>query len=639
MCYQGGQGKSGRQQMQEVARYPNQMVQSINQQYCGPVYPSLVLPSNRIHLKLGGCSSKPGRLLNLLALPRDFPLALSFAHCLSLAAAGHTATPSHAHQVTSALSLCLKNLSKFLNRIDCLIPLKEVVLHQLSDIIWTLCARPMPPLPPAEGEGERVGHPTLYALPGKFVQSVQQELLKLYECETSKFSKSKSSSGESKLSFPPVDSIGAGGTGRFSTYFQALLELVLAVLHYQHQFHGGPTPLCAASSSSTPTLVSASCPSVSASSGSSVELLTDTSSSTIRETTPLAVSDSAPTAPPINTTAAVNSSRSEVSQSATPTACAAPGVATPTDPSAGKKLAKRTRSRKGLVKKEGAESAPKKEEWLNIVRQSASLLRAVASDGGGASFSSTPSLTSLQPLGKSVAGPAHPSGRLVVLLGLPEGLSLEAVEQGIRRVCKLYGGLYKEELYLPSQEDSPQQHCGHAVLELCCHAHTSAVCSALLATPSLQQEGTRLQALAVNTALSCGQQEAEAQELLMSFLCGRLATAGGGAACSSLTHIFNSSCSEDMSGVGMSQVSASLLKFFSTFAELCAISLDNFMGGVWEEFADEEGLLHLEGFLKCYERDFLLNKEFSTRGVWLGLIECGYDLHLERCVHYYPEAF
>lgn len=671
MCYQGGQGKAGRQQIQEVARYPNLMVQSINQQYCGPVYPSLVLPCNRIHLKLGGCSTKPGKVLNVLALPEEFPLALSFAHCLSQVATKRLSTSSTSsasqRQVTFALSVCLRSLSKFLNRIDCLIPLKEVVLHQLSDIMWTLCSHVDPAKlqsRPWTGEGpqqvsseeatgaqcrhqpgekeEKEEELTLYTIPSKFLQSAQQELLKLYESECGKFSKSKS--GDSKHAFPAVGGIGAGGLGRFSTYFQALLEFVLATLDYQHKFHGTAAASVPSSVSSSATLISSSNPNVSNSSighGGSTSSTTSTCASgnvdSASGASGSSTSISSDSQQPLNVTSSsdqvgatalvsgVNSSRSDFSPGT-----AAPVVATPTDPTAGKKLAKRTRSRKGLLKKESSESAPKKDEWLNVVHQSATLLRAIASHNLDPT-----SCVPIQQLQKASNTP-HPSSRLVVLLGLSSNLTLEAAELAIRRVCKLYGGLYKEELYLPSSSSDPLQHCGHAVLELCCGAHTSVACSALLAAPSLQQEGENMQALSVTNSLSCGQQETEAKKVLMGFLRWRL---GGGqgvnsAAVAAISDIFNSSCSESVSALTTSQVSSCLLKFFRTFAGICTVSTDNFMGGLWEEFADQNGLLDVEGFKKCMEQDFLLDDEFSMRGVWLGLIECGYDLHLERYVHY-----
>ena len=189
-------------------------------------------------------------------------------------------------------------------------------------------------------------------------------------------------------------------------------------------------------------------------------------------------------------------------------------------------------------------------------------------------------------------------------------------------------------MYMPTSADTVR-HCGHAVLELCCDVHTSAVCSALLAAPILQQEGhAPMQALAVNSLLSCGEQEAEAKSVLVSFLRWRLGREASGnaesAVLAALTEIFRSSCPESVSALEVSQVSGGLLKFFGKFASLCAVSTETFMGGVWEEFANEKGLLEFEGFRKCYEQDFKLNDEYSMRGVWLGLLECGYDFHLDR---------
>ena len=602
--------------MQEVVRYPNQMAQSINQQYCGATYPALVLPCNRLHLKLGGCSTKPGRVLNVLALPEEFPLALSFAHCLSLAAAQQ---PTLQQQMIQALSICLQSLSKFLNRINCLLPLKEVVLHQLSAITWTLCAK----VDPAQlqlGAGQEEERPTLYMFPSKFLQSIQQELLKLYESESGKFTKSKSS--DSKFAFPPPESIGAGGLGRFSTYFQTLLEFVLAALDYQQKFHG--VPLTTSNSSSSATLVSSSCASTV---GSSNTLADDTSSTSESSTStvkpgPSTVggSTSAAQVSSVPPTSSVNSSKTEAPQSATPTSCAAPVMATATDPSVGKKLTKRTRSRKGLVKKDASDSAPKKDEWLNIVRQSTSLLKAVTSPASSCVISPPTSTSS----------PTHPSSRLVVLNGLPSELSLEAVELVIKKVCKLYGGLYMEQLYLPSQDGEPTKHCGHAVLELCCGVHTSTACSNLLGSPTLRQDSSHLQALAVTNTLHCGLQETEGNKVLVDYLRWRLGV-GEQTAAQVLTQLFNSSCSEGASALTVAQVSGELLKFFSSFADLCAVSPESFMEDLWKEFG-KEGALDLEGFLTCFEKNFMVNDEYSARGVWLGLIDCGYDFHLQRFV-------
>ena len=238
LCHRGGQGKGGKQQLQEVARYPSEMAQSSSNQYCGPAHPSLVLPFSRIHVKLGGCSTKPGRMLSVLSLPADFPLALAFVHVLTQHACSvcQRSQPEPTLVVCSrALSICAESLSKLLTRLDCPLPLKETLLQQLSEVLWTLCS-----IAPA-------GY-TPCSLPGEFLQSIRQELLKVYDSEVSGFPSSKSK--EKAASFPPPGSIGDGGSGKFSTYFQALLEFFLAVVEFQQKFHESEIP----STPTTPTV-------------------------------------------------------------------------------------------------------------------------------------------------------------------------------------------------------------------------------------------------------------------------------------------------------------------------------------------------------------------------------------------------
>jgi hypothetical protein len=513
--------------------------------------------------------------------------------------------------MTSALSMCLRGLSKFLNRINCPIPLKEVVLHLLSDIAWTLCR--IAESPEGEGEGS-----TLYAFPAKFIQSAQQELLKLYSAESSKFSKAKWS--ESKHCFPPPMSIAAGGLGRYSTYFQALLEFVLAAQEYQHKFHASGVPLVSSSTTVIATGSNTSLVSAGGSSGSNASLSDNTiiaASEAVQENTLAPV----PTTRIPGTSSSPTPTRGEISPSTTPPSVAASAATAITDPISGGKKVKRGRSRKGLKKE--SESSPKKEDWLTIVNQAITLLRVVATPK-----EACPGDPIQLP---NPVSSTHPSSRLVVLVGIAPALTLEATEAAIKKVCKRYGGLYRDDLYLPSNDSNHLQHCGYAVLELCCDSHTSAVCSALLDTPALQQEEVNMQALAVTNSFSCGSEEHEAQKVLVTFLRSRL-TAGdeSGSAAAALADIFRSSCPEEGAALSLPSVSGLLLKFLACFAELCAVSAENFMAGLWDEFGEQGSHLNLEGFRKCYQQDFMLNDEFAARGVWLGLIGCGYDLHLER---------
>ena len=660
MCYQGGQGKDGRQQLQEVARYPNLMSQpSTTHQFCGAEYPGLFLPCNRIHMKMGSCSNRPEKLLYVLALPKEFPLVLSFAHCLSdvfarvpksscdspscpkmpdtkLAdsKAGPKAT---CHDRLRALLVCLEGLSKFISRMNFPIPPKELILHQMASILWTLCS--------TSWDGLEVKP---HAFPCKFLQGVLEELQNIYEAEAAGFVKSKSVEG--KHLFPPPESIGAGGLGRFSTYLQALLEFVLAVLHYQHLFHGVdhfPRPTADPSSPSTSSSTTASI----STSASHSSLITPYSTPTHDRTSITGAS----------------------SAGATPTTSATPAA----DLSSGRRISKRIRHRK-LTKKEGSDSTHRKKEWFHMVRGAASLLRATAlwKDSvppSSAHLRESSAYTYHLPLYSLHQHQyKHPSSRLLVLCSISPLLDRKVVETTIRKACKLYGGLYLNEVFLTpnitsktSGEASSGEGIGSpgdvatssddltgslaAVLELRCGSYTSAICSSLLACCSLRQpgeagvgdRGSGLQALAINNNFSCGEQEYGANKVLLHFLRFRLTTTVGGqsvstATITALSDIFNSSMHGSPCSMSVSQVTGPLRRFLSGYAEGNDQTVDSLRETVWHCYGNKEGQLDCAAFIKFVEEAILGSRKEeegeSLRGVWLGLLECGYDLHLDRYV-------
>lgn len=142
-----------------------------------------------------------------------------------------------------------------------------------------------------------------------------------------------------------------------------------------------------------------------------------------------------------------------------------------------------------------------------------------------------------------------------------------------------------------------------------------------------------MQAMEVTNSLTCGGKEDRAKKILSGFLHSRLRHGGDQTVVDILSAIFNDPSSAGplpSSSLQLSQVSGSLLNFFSSFAGVCAVSVTSFMAGIWEEFGDQEGLLDFAGFRKCFEQDFMLDEEHCMRGVWLGLIDSGYDFNLER---------
>lgn len=224
-CYRGGQGKGGKQQLQEVVRYPNELQQS-QSQHCGSPYPSVLVPFNLIHIKWGGCPP-PGKVLAITAIPEDLPLSLSFIHTLT-----HSSLSSFEDKLEycSALTMCSDALISLLTHQDCPVLLKETLFHQLAEVMWTLMA-----ISP-----EEYTMPTATVSFSEFFHKIQEEVLLLYEAECSAFVTDK---GKTPGQFPPSGSMAQGDVGKFSTYFQALLELVLATQQCIHKgLHGSPSP-------------------------------------------------------------------------------------------------------------------------------------------------------------------------------------------------------------------------------------------------------------------------------------------------------------------------------------------------------------------------------------------------------------
>lgn len=634
LCYRGGQGKGGKEQLQEVVRYPNEIVQSSSNHYCGLPYPSLILPFSRIHVKLGGCSTRPGKVLNILSLPADYPLCLAFTHTLSRHVCNMhknaELSPDSVLQCSKALSVCLEGLVRFLSRLDCPLPLKETVLHLFSEVLWTLRAVAPAGFSP-------------YSLPSDFLQSMRQELMKLFSNESSSFPSEKSKMKSSV--FPPAGSIGEGSSGKFSTYFQAVLELVLAAMEYQHVFHGEEFPL----------------------------------------------------PPP---TFAVPMS------AATPTAAATPPAAAEQS----KKFTRRTRTRKG-AKKDAETDPQKKEEWFHVVRSAAALLRSVALQPSEQFWSQ------IQESSVASSLPAKPNSRLLVVTCINSKLSIESVQKAIRKVCHLYGGLYKDQLYLPveevkagegtggelegasgngegasgdgegnvraleesrgkpeekegiqdqqteqqqpqqvsnegslekpeeeqqtqqapskqdppeagaeSAEEPPTTHrlVGHAVLELCCSSQVSAVSSALQSTPELQSEEGSVPVSAVSDSLLCGEDEV-ASKVLVEYLRNKLVGEEGLSARAerTLTDIFlSSSDSQSERRVIPAQQVTGRLQLF----------LSGYVGGkgsvqeVVEGMCEQQKGLTLERFLHWA----LEQVDGGVAALWQGLFSSGYDLHFVR---------
>ena len=591
--------------MQEVARYPNEIVQSSSNQYCGPTYPSLILPFSRIHIKLGGCSTRPGKALNVLALPAGFPLALGFADILSKHTVEIFGKEKNAVQVVEcgkALSMCLESLCKVVARLNCPHLLKILLLHQMADILWTLCY-----IFKDSGSSER---PPVYSFPNEFLQSIRQELTKVFETETSKFP------GKNKSMFPPPGSVACGGSGRFSTYFQAILEFVLAAAKYQDQFHN--TQFLPAPSTSTAALM---------------------------------------VTPP----SLARATSSEATPTGAPSGVAlAPSVADLT-----KKPTKKPRSRKATTKKDSQSESSmknKKDDWLSTVHSAASLLRTIVLNQSQNSLS--------QEAGLSCQGKTKPTARLIIVTGIDRSLRAEDVHRGIRKLCNVYGGLYRDLLYLPTEQvseevadskeqaegmsgtdsanvktsvdkvesdetASTEQILGCAVLELCSSTQVSPASTAILTSPALKVDDSSVQVCTISDSLKCGENDT-ASEVLMNYLREKLLKDDSlcDQAKQALSEIFKSSlASKSQLTISIAQISNNLKNFMSGFASESGVSMEELASGVWKSHGNKDGLIEEEGFLAWVCGQVKLVTGEGVKRVWLGLLASGYDFHFDRYVY------
>ena len=663
LCYKGGLGKSGKQQLQEVARYPSE----ITNHYSGPTYPSLVLPFNRIHLKIGGCSVRPSKKLHVLSLPTEFPLSLAFTHALCthcVALFQEDADSETTLRCIRALSISLDSLSKLITRLEMPQLLKECTLHLMSEVILSLCSvAPSSHSPPS--------------LSPDLPPGLRKEVLQLYELEVGRFSKSKQ-----KTKYPPPGSIMDGGQGKFSTYFQALLECFLATNAYRHKLQGVESDTALSPSSS------------SSSSGSSTF--------------------SPPQEPPVKKTstrrfrARHRGLRREASE---------------TDP-------RRKEEWLGVV---------------GNASQLLTSLTALTARGSSSSFPLNvvlPQSHSETSLTGSL--PVHPNSRLIVVTGIRPDLPIAEARAILCRTCQSFGGLFEDHLYLPVQDDLPgdmrekmtsesgvkresegvrgeerdqvsqstsivvaeepssppdpstdqqlhqqeslsdeapttHQLLGHAVLELCCSSNVSAVCDALLKAPSLQPAGEKtLSATAVSDALVCG----EANRVLGEYLQHMLVEDGVLRAPVEevLRRLFESGRKKRTETAELTDVfDGDLLLFFGGFGGGKGPGKET-ADAVWKEILGKrqggggggrggrdgggggggggrdggeggggggggrergeggggggEGMLHVivEDFLEWCKQQAISN----ALHVWLGLFSCGYDFHLTR--YYYMFA-
>ncbi|XP_032327486.1 probable E3 ubiquitin-protein ligase HECTD4 isoform X5 [Camelus ferus] len=361
-------------------------------------YPSVILSTDKVHIKLG-VSPPPGAVLVLHSLPLEFPLAVAFAEQLLSwkSEDGEGRAEDEPDTIpTSVLLQVVELLGNFLWTTDLAACVKELVFQLLAELLRT-----------AHGLEQRK-HPT--GLPSSValqlnpclavLTALQSELHKLYDEETQSWGPGGACGGSGAAAAPDH--------GRFSTYFHALMEGCLAVAEVTL-----PTNMSVTASGVT----SATAPNLSDSSSSS--------SSSPGQT---------PQSPSLlSKRKKVKMKREKASSS-------------------GKRQSARSVDADPAMLNIGG-SKPEDMLWFHRALTLLIILRHLTrKDPQGLGVTSDAIADACQAL---VGPTAH--SRLLVISGIPTHLDEGIVRSAIRKACNAHGGVFKDEIYIPLQDEDPKK--------------------------------------------------------------------------------------------------------------------------------------------------------------------------------------
>lgn len=247
------------------------------------------------------------------------------------------------------------------------------------------------------------------------LMALQTELRKLYDRETQGWASGGAGAGGSSSGGIAL-ALGAEQS-RFSTYFHALMEVCLAVAEVTLPLNVGSSSVGALTSTSAPNL-------------------SDSSSS----------SSSSPGQTPQSPS--LLSKRKKVKMKRERAAAAVVAAVSGKRGSGGARLSE---SDSALLNMAG--SKPEDMLWFHRCLTLLMILRHLANkDPQGLSVTSDAVTDACQAL---VGPTAH--SRLLVLSGIPTHLEEAVVRNAIRRACNAHGGLFKDEVYIPLQEEDPKK--------------------------------------------------------------------------------------------------------------------------------------------------------------------------------------
>ena len=212
-----GLGKAGRPQLQEIVRYPNETTSAggslaSSPSYCGDTFPTVCVPGERVHVRMGNSGAANGAKVHVDAVPPELPLCLVHVEVLV-----RKARPENALKLLPFLVRCLQGITRLLWRVDCSSFIKQILFHQLAEMLRTITNLFSSPSLP--GEIVSLSRDTVLPVVKRLQKATETELGSLVEKEAPSKKKAQKNAS-SELQMPE----------RFSTYFQSVCELSLACL-------------------------------------------------------------------------------------------------------------------------------------------------------------------------------------------------------------------------------------------------------------------------------------------------------------------------------------------------------------------------------------------------------------------------
>ncbi|XP_038229207.1 probable E3 ubiquitin-protein ligase HECTD4 isoform X2 [Dermochelys coriacea] len=360
-------------------------------------YPSVIISTDKVHIKLG-VSPPPGAVLVLHSLPLEFPLAMAFTEQLLTWKLEDGDVKSEDELDTIPASVLLQMvelLGNFLWTTDMAACVKELIFHLLGELLRKIHNLEQKKNPAGLSSSIALQlNPCLAML-----MALQSELHKLYDEETQNWVSGNACGGSG---------VGVADQGRFSTYFHALMEGCLAVAEVTLPINMSVT--------------------ASVMSSTNAPNLSDSSSS----------SSSSPGQTPQSPS--LLSKRKKVKMKREKTS------------SSGKRTSSRAAETDAAILNIGG-SKPEDMLWFHRALTLLIILRHLTKkDPQGLGVTNDAVADACQAL---VGATAH--SRLLVISGIPTHLEEGIVRSAIRKACNAHGGVFKDEIYIPLQEEDPKK--------------------------------------------------------------------------------------------------------------------------------------------------------------------------------------